>query len=135
MLKRELSVFLVVGLLTVAIDFGTYRGLIYLDLPLLNNVNLAKGIGFVSGTIFAYFANRFWTFSQQITAAGSIGRFILVYALGLAANIAVNHLSISWLNSTPLATNYILSIAFLLATGISATFNFIGMKFFVFTKR
>ena len=130
MLKRELGIFIVVGLLTVAIDFFTYRGLIKLG---LDHVSLAKGLGFISGTIFAYFANRFWTFGQQKTRAGSIGRFILVYLLGLGANILINHLSIAWLPNSLLTTESIIYIAFFLATGVSATLNFIGMKFFVFT--
>lgn len=133
MLKRELAIFLVVGLLTVAIDFAIYRTLIYSNLLGSNGFNLAKGVGFIGGTIFAYFANRFWTFNQQTTGKGSVARFTLVYLLGLAANIAVNFLSIHWLTPLVLIPEYILLLAFLFATGISATLNFIGMKFFVFT--
>ena len=133
MLKRELAIFLLIGLLTVAIDFGIYRGLIYSKELGLNGFNLAKGIGFIGGTIFAYFANRFWTFNQQTTSKGSVTRFVLVYLLGLAANIAVNYLSIHWLTPLELMPENILLLAFLLATGISAALNFIGMKFFVFT--
>ena len=51
MLKRELGIFIVVGLLTVAIDFFTYRGLIQLG---LDHVGLAKGLGFIAG----WFASR-----------------------------------------------------------------------------
>ncbi len=134
MLKRELAIFLVVGLLTVAIDFGIYRILIYSNLLSSNGFNIAKGVGFIGGTIFAYFANRFWTFNQQTTGKGSVTRFVLVYLLSLTANIAVNYLSISWLTPLVLMPEYILLLAFLFATGISATLNFIGMKFFVFTN-
>ena len=100
-----------------------------------NSVNIAKGIGFIGGAIFAYFANRFWTFQQQTTSSKSITRFILVYVLGLSANIAMNHLSISWLNDSIITPEYILLIAFILATGVSASFNFMGLKFLVFTDR
>lgn len=134
-IKHELAIFLIVGLLTVAIDFLMYRGLIYINLFGFDSVNLAKGLSFIGGTIFAYFANRFWTFNQQITSSGSVIRFSLVYIIGLLANIAINHLSIAWLSSMILTPEYILLIAFLLATGVSATLNFIGMKFFVFTQR
>ena len=133
-IKRELVIFLVVGLLTVAIDFILYRGLIYIDLLELGSVNLAKGLSFIGGTIFAYFANRFWTFNQQNTRAGSIGRFILIYVLGLSANILVNHLSITWIDHYIVTPKYTLFLAFLMATGVSAALNFIGMKFFVFTN-
>ena len=134
MIKRELAIFLIVGLLTVAIDFLLYRGLISLG---LDSVNIAKGLGFISGTIFAYFANRFWTFKEQDTRSGSVGRFCMVYIIGLSANILVNYLSILALNHFTNLMNYqqVIFLAFLLATGVSATLNFLGMKFFVFTNR
>ena len=135
MLKRELAIFLVVGLLTVAVDFAIYRTLIYSNLLGSNVFNLAKGLGFIGGAILAYFANRFLTFNQQTTGKGRIVRFILVYLLGLAANIVVNYLSSHYLNPIAVMPEYILLIVFLLATGVSATLNFIGMKFFVFTDR
>jgi putative flippase GtrA len=134
-IKRELVIFLVVGLLTVVIDFLLYRGLIYINLFGFDSVNLAKGLSFIGGTIFAYFANRFWTFNQQTTSSGSVVRFGLVYIIGLLANIAINHLCIAWLSSKFLMPEYTFLIAFLVATGVSATLNFIGMKFFVFTER
>ena len=134
-IKREVSIFLIVGLLTVGIDFVIYRGFIYLQPFGLDSINLAKGFSFISGTVFAYFANRFWTFNQQATGAGSVFRFVVVYVLGLTANIAINYLCIEWLSSPTLALEYTLLIAFILATGVSASFNFIGMKFFVFTDR
>lgn len=62
MLKKELPVFIIVGLLTVLVDFLVYRLLVIFDIA---NVDLAKAIGFVAGTVFAYFANRFWTFSHK----------------------------------------------------------------------
>lgn len=134
-IKRELTIFLIVGLLTVVIDFLIYRASMHFNPLGLNSINIAKGIGFIGGTIFAYFANRFWTFRQETTSSGSVTRFILVYILGLSANIAINYLSIFWLSDAVNPPEYILLIAFVLATGVSATLNFIGMKFFVFTDR
>lgn len=134
-IKRELGIFLIVGLLTVGIDFLSYHGFMYVKPFGIESINIAKGFGFVSGTIFAYFANRFWTFNQQTTSSGSVYRFVIVYILGLAANIGVNHLSINWFSSPTIALDITLLIAFILATGVSAALNFIGMKFFVFTNR
>jgi putative flippase GtrA len=134
-IKRELGIFLIVGLLTVGIDFLIYHGFIYLQPFGLDSINIAKGFSFISGTIFAYFANRFWTFNQQTTGFGSIFRFVVVYILGLIANIAINYLCIAWFGSPALALEYTLLIAFILATGVSASLNFIGMKFSVFTDR
>ena len=127
MIKRELSIFLVVGCLTVAIDFIVYRGLTYF---FLCEISLAKAIGFISGFILAYFANRYWTFNQQATRSGSLWRFTLVYAVGLVANVLINQGILSSWDSV--AGLY---VAFLVATGVSATLNFMGMKWFVFTQR
>jgi putative flippase GtrA len=132
-IKRELTIFLIVGLLTVAIDFLIYRAMMHFNPFGFYSVNVAKGIGFVGGTIFAYFANRFWTFQQQTTSPGSVTRFILVYVLGLISNIAINRMSISWFDDIIITPEYIILIAFILATGVSATLNFMGMKFLVFT--
>ena len=94
MIKRELAIFLVVGTLGVLIDFFTYRVLIWLQLL---GVDSAKGIGFLTGAAFAYFANRFWTFGHKTHAVGSAWRFIILYSLTLTANVVVNAFLISCL--------------------------------------
>jgi putative flippase GtrA len=160
MIKRELAIFLIVGTLTVMIDFLTYRGLVWAQLL---GVDSAKGIGFLTGTVFAYFANRFWTFGHKAHAVGSAWRFIILYSLTLAANVLVNAFLITWLpGNVPalvdmlMAANKLISIdnpsyqemntifskilskeagiqfPFLIATITSAALNFIGMKLFVF---
>ena len=160
MIKRELAIFLIVGTLTVMIDFLTYRGLVWAQLL---GVDSAKGVGFLTGTVFAYFANRFWTFGHKAHAVGSAWRFIILYSLTLAANVLVNSLLISSLpiqlpvlfDMLKVATQLIMidqpiyeevigmlnkllnqeitiQIAFLVATITSAALNFMGMKFFVF---
>ncbi len=125
MIKRELGIFLIVGSLTVLVDFAVYRGLLWLDVA---SIDLAKGVSFLAGTVFAYFANRFWTFGHQSIAAGSVGRFAALYLSTFIANIAVNALALKALIDVPSSLQW----AFLLATGVSATLNFLGMKFFVF---
>jgi putative flippase GtrA len=121
MIKREFGIFLIVGSLTVLLDFSTYRSLVWLGIA---GIDIAKAIGFLTGTLFAYFANRFWTFGHKTHAPGSAWRFALLYAVTLGTNVLVNSLALK------LFANVI--IAFLLATGISAMLNFLGMKLFVF---
>lgn len=125
MLKREMVIFLIVGSLTVIFDFLTYRGLVWIQLV---NVDFAKAIGFLTGTIFAYFANRFWTFGHHAYKAGSASRFVIVYTITLVANVLINAIALDGLASVPA----VVQIAFLLATGTSAILNFVGMKLFVF---
>lgn len=133
-IKRELAIFLVVGLLTVGIDFLSYHGFLNLKPFGIESINIAKGFGFIVGTIFAYFANRFWTFNQQTTSSGSVYRFAIIYVIGLLSNIGVNHLCITGFSSPSVAMDITLFIAFVLATGVSSILNFLGMKFFVFTS-
>lgn len=124
MIKRELSVFLVVGALTVLIDFASYRGLVLFGV----GVDVAKAVGFLTGTLFAYFANRFWTFGHRAHRPGSAWRFVVLYASTLGANVAINATALSWLSGSGSAVQ----LAFVLATGVSAALNFLGMKYFVF---
>jgi len=128
MVKRELIKFLFVGSLTVLIDFLCYTGLIWTD---LFGINAAKGISFVTGTIFSYFANRLWTFKHKGPRLSSAWRFGLLYSLTLATNIFVNAVTLIWLASIP----SVMPTAFLVATGISATLNFLGLKYFVFRSK
>jgi putative flippase GtrA len=160
MIKRELAIFLIVGTLTVMIDFLTYRGLVWAQLL---GVDSAKGLGFLTGTVFAYFANRFWTFGHKTHAVGSAWRFIILYSLTLATNVLVNAFLMSYLpiqlpvllDMLKEATQLIMidqpiyvpvnnmlnkllhkevtiQMAFLIATITSAVLNFMGMKLFVF---
>ncbi len=128
MIKRELKIFLIVGVTTVLVDFIAYRGLLSLDIIALD---MAKAIGFLSGTLFAYFANRFWTFGHKTHASGSAWRFMILYASTLATNVLINSLALTLLADMFSA----IQVAFLLATGVSAVLNFLGLKFFVFKQR
>ena len=134
MIKRELTIFLIVGLLTVGIDFSVYHLLLDTNFA---SINIAKGFSFISGTIFSYFANRFWTFSARVVRAGSVLRFILIYAIGLSSNIMVNYFCIRLLSNraTFIDSQLAIHLSFLIATCLSATLNFLGMKFFVFSTR
>lgn len=125
MITKELRIFLVVGSLTVLLDYLVYRAGVWVAVP---TVHLAKAIGFVAGTIFAYLANRYWTFGNGNHATGSMWRFAALYAATLLLNTGVNGLALLVLGQLPGAVQ----LAFLLATGLSATLNFIGMKYFVF---
>lgn len=126
MIRRELAVFGIVGLLTVLLDFVVYRG--WLAALGWGGTELSKAVGFVTGAVFAYFANRFWTFQPQQPPRSNVWRFVALYLLTLAVNVLVNEWSLRWLVPAP----YAVPVAFVLATGLSASLNFIGMKLFVF---
>ena len=128
MIKREIGIFLIVGSLTVLVDFGVYWSLVWFG---ATGVGMAKAIGFLVGTLFAYFANRFWTFGHKSHVPGSLWRFAALYGATLGANVLVNSLALKFFADATAAIHF----AFLLATGISAALNFLGMKLFVFKLR
>ncbi|WJV54599.1 GtrA family protein [Pectobacteriaceae bacterium CE70] len=121
---KEILRFLFVGTITVCVDFLCYR----FSHSLRIDLAYAKAIGFISGTLFAYFVNRFWTFSAKDAPLASVWRFVVVYSLNLCVNVLLNMGVLALLAGT----NYAVVIAFLIATGTSAVLNFVGMKFYVF---
>ncbi|MCI9875261.1 MULTISPECIES: GtrA family protein [Pseudomonas] len=125
MILRELKAFLIVGILTVLIDFLTYRAIVW---TAWLDIDMAKAAGFLAGTVFAYFANKKWTFDQREHAPGSAWRFIPLYAITLGANVWVNSMCLSLLHSLPGS----IQMSFLFATAMSAALNFLGMKLYVF---
>lgn len=125
MIKRELAIFLLVGATTVLLDFVSYRGLIGFEVM---PIDMAKATGFLIGTLFAYFANRFGTFGHKPHVPGSAWRFAVLYASTLGANVLINALALKLFADAIAA----IALSFLVATGVSATLNFLGMKFFVF---
>ncbi|HTP63366.1 MAG TPA: GtrA family protein [Burkholderiales bacterium] len=119
----EIGRFLVVGGCTAAIDFLCYHALLWGGFA----TDPAKGTSFVVGTVFAWFANRSYTFS----AAGGLRRFagfLLLYAGTLVLNVAANRIVLELLPASRIAIH----LAFIIATGLSAAANFVGMKFLVF---
>jgi|TARA_B110000259_G_scaffold8037_1_gene8784 putative flippase GtrA len=130
MIKIQFAKFLIVGSLTVGFDFLVYLSLIS---TAITNADIAKLLGFLSGTIFAYFANRFWTFKNQneVAIVSSIWRFSLLYSLTLLVNVSVNSFFLVFLEGKI----YQMQHAFLIATCLSASLNFLGMKYFIFKTK
>ena len=60
--KSEAGRFLLVGSTSVLIDFIVYLFLLFV---LGLETKISKGIGFSSGALFAYFANRKFTFNSR----------------------------------------------------------------------
>lgn len=122
---RSLLRFALVGATAVAIDAIVYVAVAAVGVP----VDAAKGIGFVSGAVFAYFANWRFTFGARRSRWSEV-LFVAVYALALVLNIAANAAVRAWLGTETTGA----TLAFLVATGLSAAWNFIGMSLFVFRR-
>jgi putative flippase GtrA len=122
MLNRQALIFLIVGSCTVVVDYACYSILSNIGI----NINISKGFGFLMGTIFAYYANKKITFNYS--GRERFFKFFAIYGISLILNIGINLASLALLPETSVSTN----IAFVLATAVSATFNFLGMKYFAF---
>jgi len=124
-LSSDISRFILVGSITVLIDF-----LIYFLLLLLNiDIALSKGIGFSIGALFAYFSNRSYTFQSSQKGLKRFVYFAFLYISTLIANVVSNEIILHQIGNL----EYSLLISFFIATAISATLNFLGMKYYVFS--
>lgn len=123
-LNIQLKKFIFIGIITVTIDYLIYTGLFFL----IHNTFICKSIGFISGTIFSFVANRNFTFKVRNQIYMQLSKFILMYIISLIINIFTN----STLLEILIYNNLKVQISFIVATFITATLNFLGMKYFVF---
>ena len=125
MIVNRLNVFLIVGGMTVVVDYVVYRGLVWSSLW---DIGVSKALGFIAGSVFAYVVNRCWTFGDRSHGTTTWIRFASLYVVTLFINIHINDTMLG------LTTGiyYSVQVAFLLATGMSAALNFLGMNYFVF---
>lgn len=124
-MTRELRRFLIVGGLTVLVDYAFYR---LLRDGVAIDTDAAKAVSFLVGTVFAFFANRTITFASDRSIGAAAPRFAALYTSTLLVNVSVNAATIWAIGDG----SWGIRLAFLGATGVSAALNFVGMKFFVF---
>lgn len=137
-LKKQLLKFIVIGLLAVLVDLVCYYVFLNL-LPeksfyFIGNEVFAKTLSFLCGLSITYFFNKKWTWKQKGSSKRRFAKFVTLYGFSLILNVGMNSAFLYILKSHALFTNlpYKYLIAFIGATGISATMNFLGQKFWVF---
>ena len=119
----QISRFLLVGFTTVGIDAVVYT----LLMVSTSDPLFSKGVGFISGAVFSYFANWRFTFRNEKSKL-SILMFVLVYLSSLTINILGNSVLLEALPVWYFKT----ALSFLIITGITTVWNYLGMALFVF---
>lgn len=119
---KELLKFLVGGGSAVVVDYLVYQLLLHLSM----DISIAKITSFICGSIVGFVINKLWTFESKEFSKSEIARYIILYTITAIINSYINKIILMIFN--------IEMIAFLCATGVSTILNFIGQKFFVFSK-
>ena len=125
--RKEIKRFIFIGIITVAIDYLVYT----LTSKIGFILSISKGLGFISGAFFSYYMNKNLTFKVKTNSKIQMLKFSVLYLTSLSLNIISNNLIIT-MYSTGNSFKY--QISFIIATSLSAAYNFIGMKMVVFTK-
>jgi len=137
-LQKQMIKFTLIGILAVVVDLICYYILLNLLpeklLTIISNEAFAKAISFICGMTVTYTLNKFWTWKQNNHSRKRIVKFALLYGLSLIINVVVNSVLLFVLHEYESLFDlpYKYFIAFVGATGVSASINFIGQKFWVF---
>gem|GEM_PF-4389423 len=116
--------FLITGLSATLIDSVVYSLMLYLGM----DFSPAKACDFIAAVAFAYHGHRRWTFSSH----GSRKRIAGLYITTFIINNLTNTLMLEILGKEQKLD---IAAAFVVATGITATVNFIILKFFIFRPK
>jgi putative flippase GtrA len=153
--NKQAIKFVIIGLLAVLTDILCYFIVLNL-LPekvfTLDNEIIAKAISFLFGFTVTYTLNNRWTWRKNDHKKSRILKSLILYSFSLGLNVSLNSLFLFLLRDKGfidyfpfnLSSELFLLIgievgahlyAIVLTTGLTAIFNFLGQKFWVFVDR
>lgn len=130
MIRSQLVKFVLVGGFSAIVDFGS-TALFTFAFGLSDGVS--KALGFVLGTLTAYFINRRWTFQAEPSGR----RFAITmatYGLTFVVQWGLYKVSIPWLEGFDLNAFWVRAISFVIAQGTATVLNFLIQKFLIFRR-
>ena len=132
-LSLEQSRFIIVGVLNTII--GTTTMLIAYNIFHLGYW-IASALNYIVGSIFSYFANKYFTFKSEKKSASEIIRFVIniTVCYFVAYSVAKSVIEVA-LRNVHLSVPMLEQISMFLGMGIFVVLNYFGQKFFVFRKK
>mgnify|MGYP001258771846 FL=1 len=121
--NSEIIKFIVVGVLAVVIDGTTYALMVR---AIGFEHGLSKRVSFILGSIWAFFANKHYTFNSPAPARKEIILFSILYITTYFVN--------GWIHDITWKKSDLDWLSFLTATTTSTVINYLGQKFVVFNK-
>ena len=140
--SKQLTKFVISGILAVGVDFTAYFALSQFLDP-----SLSKAISFCSGMVVTYNMNKFWTWKQPEKNNKRLLLFSLLYAVALLVNVGMNNLMLSTLpnytfsfllnsDTNEIVQSIVIGVdkltAFLIATVASVAITYVGQKYWLF---
>ena len=143
--SKQLTKFIISGVLAVGVDFTVYFALSQFMDP-----SISKAISFCSGMVVTYNMNKFWTWKQPEKDNKRLMLFSLLYAVALLVNVGMNNLMLDTLpnytfsfalnNDTyDMIKSIVIGVdklaAFVIATAASVAITYIGQKYWLFKEK
>ncbi|MCX6761036.1 MAG: GtrA family protein [Candidatus Nealsonbacteria bacterium] len=142
----QLAKYLLIGVLATLVDLGVFNLLMGITgMATGNPLKIFKGASFLVATFSKYFGDKFWAF-EKMEKEGmkkEITTFFLVTLVGLAVNVGVTAMMVTYLNANgmvlfgsqvALTDKLIANLGAIVAAVVVAAWNFVGYKFIVFKK-
>ena len=131
-LSLEQSRFIIVGVMNTII--GTAAMLICYNFFHMGYW-ASSAMDYVIGSIFSYFANKYFTFKVEKKSKAEVVRFVINILVCYFLSYGIARPIIDFvLNDLMLSKSLMDQISMLFGTGIFIVFNYFGQKFFVFKK-